>query len=156
MTAAGLAGVDLGKLGVGEQGEVVGDGGPFRPVDFQSRGLQSAQRAAADAADDDGVGRRIPEGAQRAALAVGVVEVTVADRRDARGVGVDQQEQGGGSEVAVDGAFQAFVGGNGEQILVVWLFSVNVHMHNTSASGSRQEKFYKILIFTLMFGSARS
>ena len=73
MTAAGLPGVDFGELGVGEQGEVVGDGDPFRPADLQTRGLQAAQRAAADVLlDDDGVGRRVSQGAQqRAALAGG-------------------------------------------------------------------------------------
>lgn len=59
--------------------------------------------------NDDGVRRLAAQSLERAAGAMGMMQVAVGDQAHLAGLGIDHHEHGGRAEMAVNRAFQTFI-----------------------------------------------
>lgn len=97
-----------------EGGDGVGDGLFARDEHLDAGVLDLGHGAHTDAAHGDGVDQFALEREERLAMAVGVVQVFVGDRLEREIVQIDEDEAGGGAKMAVDGALEAVIFGNGD------------------------------------------
>jgi hypothetical protein len=99
VTAASLIHGKLGQLTRLEQSMVFGNGSLYCTENLDSRGIQLPEGAATDTAHHHRIHGLSPDGHQRLALAVLVIEIPIPDGGNLSGFRVNDNKSGGGSEM---------------------------------------------------------